>query len=206
LLALGADPGPTAENIDLDLELPETGAMATAKQQLDTLGVPYTQKERRSPDKPRLHGDLLDAVHGGAAVQGRQDLFVARLSGIVADLMLSRFWRWWGIGFSPGERYRPFKPSTFRSGLAIYEPVFAFLGSEKSELRYAQRSSSVQDVGHIRAVKGAQRAGLSVDRVDISSDGTISIFSRREAPKLLNEWDAVFDVPPRRVPDDAPKA
>jgi hypothetical protein len=94
LLALGADPGPTAENIDLDLELPETGAMATAKQQLDTLGVPYTQKERRSPDKPRLHGDLLDAVHGGAAVQGRQDLFVARLSGIVADLMLSRFWRW----------------------------------------------------------------------------------------------------------------
>ena len=57
-----------------------------------------------------------------------------------------------------------------------------------------------------RAVKGAQRAGLSVDRVDISSDGTISIFSRREAPKLLNEWDAVFDVPPRRVPDDAPKA
>lgn len=94
LLALGADPGPTAENIDLDLELPETGAMATAKQQLDTLSVPYTQKERRSPDKPRLHGDLLDAVHGGAAVQGRQDLFVARLSGIVADLMLSRFWRW----------------------------------------------------------------------------------------------------------------
>jgi hypothetical protein len=94
LLALGADPGPTAENIDLDLELPETGAMATAKQQLDTLGVPYTQKERRSPDKPRLHGDLLDAVHGGAAVQGRQDLFVARLSGIVADLLLSRFWCW----------------------------------------------------------------------------------------------------------------
>jgi hypothetical protein len=70
LLALGADPGPTAENIDLDLELPETGAMATAKQQLDTLGVPYTQKERRSPDKPRLHGDLLDAVHGALRFKG----------------------------------------------------------------------------------------------------------------------------------------
>jgi hypothetical protein len=50
-----------------------------------------------------------------------------------------------------------------------------------------------------RAVKAAERSGLKIDRMDITKEGTVRIFTRREIqpPKLLNEWDEVFDGEPK---------
>jgi len=55
-----------------------------------------------------------------------------------------------------------------------------------------------------RSAKAVISAGLRVDRVEVTKDGTISVVARQDngepqEPKLSNEWDEALGNPPTKI-------
>jgi hypothetical protein len=51
-----------------------------------------------------------------------------------------------------------------------------------------------------RAIRGAVKAGLAVEKIEVSADGRISFLTshaKQEAAPKINEWDEIFDGPPK---------
>jgi hypothetical protein len=62
----------------------------------------------------------------------------------------------------------------------------------RGPVRFREREAS-------RAIRAAEKAGLTVDRIEVSADGRLSLVTSRSnqgmALQIKNEWDEIFDGP-----------
>jgi hypothetical protein len=62
----------------------------------------------------------------------------------------------------------------------------------RGPVRFREREAS-------RAIRAAEKAGLRVDRIEVSADGRLGLVTSRgnqgAAPEIKNEWDEIFDGP-----------
>jgi hypothetical protein len=59
----------------------------------------------------------------------------------------------------------------------------------RGPVRFREREAS-------RAIRAAEKAGLRVDRIEVSADGRLGLVTSRgnqEATPVVNEWDRVLD-------------